>query len=465
MAEVIDELGGASVDFVDAVSQAALGSARAGRIEFVGRPSLAPSDPAYFPWHDIDIEEAALNPREWVVQANGQARQAGASQAEGEFLKRLKQQAESRLYVFAKAIMGRGYLTKRLHLPLCDGLQRVPPFRKMRLLPRDHAKTSVISHCLPPHILIQPAASNLYFKGLAGTECRIMLAGETEGRATSNLRVIETAFEGNQLLRALWPESVWEEPRRQAKKWNDKAFILPRENEYPDPSVFAIGVGGAVTGARPNVIIKDDLVSIAAANSDVVMRDAIEWHKASRALMDEYEKDTGQESLEYIIGTRWATFDLYSYIMQGDDEAPADPTVDIEIRAIIEDGAPLWPERFDDKRIEQLKAEFGSMFWLLYMNTASDASLVDFSTAAVRSFQLRESPDGLLICFDESMLDEALVRRAEKGEGVAQPPPPRGQPLNARTWAQIFGSREAGESGRERYMKARGPCGVRLRAA
>jgi len=54
---------------------------------------------------------------------------------------------------------------------------------------------------------------------------------------------------------------------------------------------------------------------------------AIEWHKASRALLDEYEKESGLVSLEWIIGTRWAVFDLYSYIMDNDPIRRGVPTV------------------------------------------------------------------------------------------------------------------------------------------
>ena len=180
-------------------------------------------------------------------------------------------------------------------------------------MPRDHAKTSLVSHCLPPHILIQRPETNIYFPGMLGTDCRILLSGETASRAESNLSVVKTVFEGNQLIKALWPESTWDRPRQASREypnvyWSNNKMTLPRETSYPDRSVYAIGVGGAITGSRPNVIIKDDLISREAANSDAVMSEAISWHRDSRALMDEYEKESGQESLEFIIGTRWAAF-------------------------------------------------------------------------------------------------------------------------------------------------------------
>jgi hypothetical protein len=348
--------------------------------------------------------------------------------------------AERDLYVFSKGVMGRRYLTRHLHLPVCKGLQKIPPFRKLRLLPRDHAKTSIVSHCLPPHIIIQPKERNCYFPGMQGTECRILLAGETEPRATGNLRVIRHAFEANQLLRALWPQVVWERPQRDAPKWNDKELIVPRETEFPDPTIRAIGVGGAITGARPNVLIKDDLVSLEAANSEVVMQAAIEWHKVSRALMDEYEKSTGLQSLEFIIGTRWAVYDLYQYIIDNDS------TVDVSARAIIENGKPIWPERFSHERIEQLRREFGSMFYLLYMNSAADPELTDFDLELLRHFEF--VADGRELEFSEDERDARLAELIEQGVEVKQPPL-RGQKFTAKTWQLYFGQ----EHGRGEFLR------------
>ena len=112
--------------------------------------------------------------REIVVdKKTGQPRQAGAASPEGEFIKQFKLKAETSLYVFGVGVIGRDYLTSHLHMPVCNFLQKCPPFRKMLLMPRDHAKTSLVSHCLPPHILIQRPETNIYFPGMLGTDCRI----------------------------------------------------------------------------------------------------------------------------------------------------------------------------------------------------------------------------------------------------------------------------------------------------
>jgi len=387
---------------------------------------------------DAAIERASARElqREVVIDsATGLPRQAGTSAPTGEFILRLKRRCEENLYVFSKAIMGREYLTRALHLPICDFLHTTPPFRKLLLLPRDHAKTSIVSHCLPPHIIIQQADTNIYFPGWNGSEARILLAGETEGMASRNLRVIQSVWEGNQLFRALWPEICWEKPKSEAKKWNNFEMIVPREYAWPDSTVRAIGVGGAIAGARPTVLIKDDLISLEAANSEVVMQTAIEWHITSRALMEEYEKDTGQEALEFIIGTRWAVYDLYQYVLDND------PTVESIVRSIIEEGLPIWPERFDDARIDQLKREFGSMFWLLYMNSAANPELTDFDIERIRSFEIVNDQ----IIF-EGTEDDFILAEKWKREPITKPHAVQGARLKD-SWDSLLGR------GRGEYLR------------
>lgn len=345
-------------------------------------------------------------------------RQAGTDRDLTAFIPAFKQLAEQNLFVFSKGVMGRRYMTRGFHRPVADWIQQCPPYRKGTLLPRGHGKTSLVAHCLPIHILIQPASSNVYFPGMQGTECRILLSGEKEDRASDNLRVISTNFESNRLLRALWPEACWENPKREAKKWNDHEIILPRDTIYPDPTIRAVGVNVAVTGSRPNVQIKDDLISIKAANSQLVMQDAINWHVMSRALMDEYETETGLASLEWIIGTKWAVWDLYSFIMEGDPDGgiPADETYEWLVKGIVEDGEPIWPERFTMDKIEQLRVEFGNQFYLQYMNSASNQALIDFDVEMLRSYEIH----GTKAVFPSDPADAVQARRLKDREDRTQ---------------------------------------------
>lgn len=357
-----------------------------------------------------------------VDPKTGEVRQAGADRS-GDFVTDFRRRAEESLFVFAKGVLGLTRLTRTLHLPCCDWLQAFPPYRKLMLMPRDHLKTSMC-RALVIHMLMQPKDNNHYRPGVEGASTRILLANETATNAEHQLRWIENQFETNQLLRALWPHRIWDNPRKQSKKWNEKEMTVRRTTDFPEASVETIGVGGAVTGRHYDVLVKDDLISVEAANSPLVMQTAVEWHKASRALMDDPDK-----SLEVIIGTRWAVQDLYDYIQT------SDPSVECIVRSIVENGQPIFPEMFSEKTIARLQAEFGTLFPLLYMNSAADPELTDFDGTQIRRFTIK----GDTLCFPETEADAMLRERLDTAALIADPAPMlRGQPLTPKNYDLLF---------------------------
>lgn len=373
--------------------------------------------------------------RELVIESRtGRVRQAGADTG-GAWLVEQRLRYERSLYAFTKGVLKRRLLSPHIHKWFCASLtEHTPPYRKMRLIPRGHLKSSIVSEAMPIHMHIQPTETNLYWPGEPGNELNIILAGEKKDLMGSHLRWIEQQWESNQLLRGLWPHRAWDNPRRQSKKWNEDEMILPRETDYADPSLRVIGVDGAITGAHCKVMIKDDLISLAAANSQTVMQSAIDWHIASRALLAPYEEN----GLEFIIGTRWAVSDLYSHI------AEHDPSVDGITRAIVEHGKSIWPEQFPPHVIDQLRRDHGVRFYLFYMNNAENPELVDFSRDQLRWYSLR---DGEYVCFDEDERDAALAqahapRPAEQGTSHRY----RGRRLTPDTQREVF-------SGRTEYLR------------
>ena len=276
------------------------------------------------------------------------------------------------------------------------------------------------------HILLQPREHNVYWPGLDGSEMRILLIGEKQELMSAHLRWIETQFTNNKLVRAFWSHRLWENPKRDAKTWNAIEMQLPRAatNDYADPSIRVIGVGGAITGAHPNVLIKDDLVSIEAANSPVVMQTAIDYHISSRALLAPNE-DRG---LEFIIGTRWAVRDLYEHIQS------TDPTVAVKIRAIIENNEPIWKGKVTHEYVDALRKEYGAMFYLLYMNSAADPELTDFHEKDFRYYQI----EGDEIVFEEDSRDLVLLERTQPRQELEAPPPDiRGRVLDDKLLGEL----------------------------
>ncbi len=368
----------------------------------------------------IEVEEEIV-----LDRRTGEPRQAGTVDPSNNFVLRYRQLAERSLFFFGKAILKSDRFSKDLHRPVCDFLTTTPPYRKLVLLPRDHLKSRIVAQCMPIHILLQPKEHNIYFPGRDGADMRILLSNETATNAEHFLRWIMANFESQKMLRAFWPHRCWANSRRDSKKWNEKEMLIPRTEIYPEASIETIGVGGAITSRHYNALIKDDLISIEAANSPLVMYTAIEWHKASRALMDDPDK-----SLEFIVGTRWAVHDLYQHIEDND------PSVEIYRRAAVEDGKPIFPLMFSMATLERKRKEFGVLYPLLYLNSATDPELTDFDLEDLREFHI----SGTDIIFDEDERDVVLVE--EHKAPAPQPGIPPGTPLRIEDIGKLYGKGE-----------------------
>ena len=368
---------------------------------------------------EIAIRELPPARRELIVQPSGLVRQAGASQSNTKWIDENRERSERSLYSFARTVLDYHWLSPKLHVPVCRWLQTCPPRRKFFLAPRGHCKSTLTAQAMPLHMAVQPATANLYFPGDPGCDVTVLIVGERLERAQDNLRPIQTALEDNELLRAFWPHICWENPRRQAKKWNDSEMILRRSRELPDPTFRAVGIGAAITGSHPKSLIFDDLTTELAANSPVEMQKAIDWSRNATALLFDQEK-----GLIWYTGTRWAVADLPDW------HANNSPEVEFNKRwrGMVEDGAVIYPEKFGyPGAVDELQRIHGVMFPLLYMNSIGDSTLTDFSASDLRFYEL--VGDELL--FERNEWDDRLEKDmnapAAKAEAVESG---RGKPLD-----------------------------------
>jgi len=369
--------------------------------------------------------EPPLPSFEVVVEKSGQIRQAGASQAEGEEVRRTRARLEGSLYQFARVVLDYHWLAPKLHVPVCRFIQTCPPRRKFLLMPRGHCKSTLVAQALPLHMAIQPAERNIYLPGEPGVDVTVLIVGERLERAQDNFRPIQAALQENELLRAFWPHVVWENPRREAKKWNDSEMILPRSREFTDPSFRAVGMGAALAGSHPKGMIFDDLTTEAAANSPPEMQKAINWSKNATAML--FDQQFG---LIWYTGTRWAVADLPDHRMQNSPEIQFNK----RWRSMVEDGEIIYPNKFGyEGAVESLQKEHGVMFPLLYMNSVGDSTLTDFSESDLRFYNLV----GDELEFEENELDAQLVKDMNTPARKSDLDSLRGRPLDAQTYALL----------------------------
>jgi predicted phage terminase large subunit-like protein len=121
---------------------------------------------------------------------------------------------------------------------------------------------------------------------------------------------------------------------------------------------FAAGVGGAITGRGADLLIIDDPHSEQDALSDTAMEHAYEWYTSG----PRQRMQPGGAIV--IVMTRWSLRDLTEKVLkaQGYDEQ-ADKWEVIEFPALMPSGKPCWPEYWDQKELEGVRASLSASKW------------------------------------------------------------------------------------------------------
>jgi hypothetical protein len=289
-----------------------------------------------------------------------------------ELWKEVRQRALDSLYYCTKVVLGYGLLTPSLHLPLCDFFQHNKTRRQGILLPRGHFKSTIFSKAYP---IWRIACEKI----LNGRDIAILIARETDEGGTETLREIRGQLERNSILQWIFPEIIPLDLHK--TKWSEHAIILPRSVPRSEATITVCGVGAAITGSHFDIIIKDDLIAIEAAQSEAVMHKAIQWHQYSEGLFT--DPTVGEDIL---VGTRWTDTDLYSWVEEHE------PEYSFYIRSAVEDGVPIFPERFPLSTLDRIRAKQGDyMYSCQFGNDPVSIEGSDFKPQWLRSYAVREN--------------------------------------------------------------------------
>jgi len=323
----------------------------------------------------------------------------------------LKRNAERELWFFSRWILGNDLLGKgRFHRDeVCPFLTDFSKSRsKLLMLPMTHLKTTVASRSIPLHLIVQPAASNVYFPGIKGVNTRTLLASENENKSKENLAYVRSHLETNELIWWCWPEVVWENPK-DAKRWTDAQIEVPRNAIWAEATVSAVGVKSGFIGRYFDLIIPDDICALEASQNPPMMERARKWRRAARTRF--YDKFRG---IFLGIGTHWpASEDLYI-------EWKKEPTVEVMVRSIIEIDEmtkrerPLWPEQFPMELIESMRASTDPQEWTCwFMNKPSNRGYTALNWDDLRSFKVVQIEDHDVLLFEDSKQDERIALRQQ----------------------------------------------------
>jgi predicted phage terminase large subunit-like protein len=164
---------------------------------------------------------------------------------------------------------------------------------------REHYKSTIITYGLT------------ILDMLRNPEITIGIFSHTRPIAKSFLRQIKHEFEGNEFLKTLFPDILWERPAKDAPKWSeDDGLIIKRMSNPKEATVEAHGlVDGMPTSKHYKLMIYDDVVTKASVTTPEMIRQTTEAWELSRSL-------GSIGGVVRYIGTRYHFNDSYSEMMR-----------------------------------------------------------------------------------------------------------------------------------------------------
>jgi hypothetical protein len=214
-------------------------------------------------------------------------------------------------------------------------------------LPRGHLKTSAVSICW----VIQRILRN------PNIALRILSYGW--GRAVEILTEIKDHLMNPQLV-TLFPEILWESPKRQSPKWGEDAITVKRTKVVAGYTIKVDSIMGGITGSHCDEMYFDDLHDIENTGTAEQIAKVIQRFRNCRSVLK-------PKGLRVIIGTVWTKddflawceeqgFEVYrrvaTYNSKGEECDCDDP-----------DAQSYFPAMFDIEELRQIKRELGRAFY------------------------------------------------------------------------------------------------------
>ena len=135
-------------------------------------------------------------------------------------------------------------------------------------------------------------------------------------------------------------------------KWTNTSIIIKRDKEFQskDPTITAIGTGGAIMGARLDWVIADDIIDLKNSQTEILRKKVEDWWLE---IIDARVIDGGRKIL---LGTLQHTKDLLCTLSDNKDYCY------VHLSALDDDGmTTLWPEQWPLKRVLAKKDSIGTL--------------------------------------------------------------------------------------------------------
>lgn len=227
---------------------------------------------------------------------------------------------------------------------------------------------------------------------LRDPEITICIFSHSKGLSKSFLDQIKSEFERNKILQTVFPDIVYENPKRDSPRWSvDKGIILKRTSGKASPTLMASGVvDGQPTGMHFDLRVYDDLVTAESVSTP----EQVEKTTNMLALSQNLGNTTG-ESRAWYIGTRYSFGDTYQDMIDKGSvkvrkyTATDDGTLD---------GNPVFmtPEKWEEWKLPQTTATLNCQ--MMQNPLASNSAM--FNVNKLKGYEIRPALMNIYILCD-----------------------------------------------------------------
>lgn len=167
------------------------------------------------------------------------------------------------------------------------------PAKKTRLLintPPNHAKSTIIT------------VDYVTYRICKDPGVRIIIISKTQDQAKKFLYSVKQRLTHPRYMKLQAAFAPSEGFKAAADQWTATQIYLQRDSSEKDPTVEALGLGGQVYGARADLIVCDDVVTL---------KNAHEYEKQMEWIRQEVASRLGPNGRLLVVGTRVSAIDLY----------------------------------------------------------------------------------------------------------------------------------------------------------
>ena len=271
----------------------------------------------------------------------------------------LRKRAQEDLWFFSYHVYGNKDLDTGLHLDMASMWQRRRHRRfTLQLIPRSHCKTSLWTEAGTLWECVQDINTLADGRTIPGHDLKCLIVNAKLDNAKAILANIRNVVSTSAMFAFLFPEYVpserWQNGRSRGK-WTEERIDFPcsRLAGGKEGNIQIMSVGASLVSRHYDLIVFDDPINDENSATKPLRDKLHKWYKNALQLRVDI-----RSSRIRLIGTRWHYDELYGRIIRTENERREqgkNPQYLFYIRKAIENGEPIWPERFTLDTLEELK--------------------------------------------------------------------------------------------------------------